>query len=110
VARVCALLPRPLVWTNTDLFILFGAGVPQVQLVGDVAADRISFAVEQCDAVRARSVEPIVRLAKHLGHEELHSRYRGKGELISVTGTDRTSGHRASGRIEHAVQVGTVMH
>src|SRR5215213_7405200 len=60
VTSVRTLLPRPLVWTNADLFILFSAGVPQVELIRDVATDGIAFAVEQGDAVCARSVEPVI--------------------------------------------------
>src|SRR5690349_5648109 len=59
-AGVRTLLSWPLVWTNADLLILFGAGVPQVELVRDVAAHRIAFVIEQHDAVCTRRVEPVV--------------------------------------------------
>src|SRR6478672_4456466 len=104
-AGVRAFLSRTLVWTNTDLFIFLGAGIPQVELVRDVTTDRGALGVEQRDPICSRRVEPIIRLAEHLCHEEFHSRRGGKRELIRVAGTDWTSGHRAHWRIENAVQI-----
>src|SRR6185369_8157345 len=42
---VQALLSWSLVWTNTDFFILLGAGVPQVKLICDITADGRAFRV-----------------------------------------------------------------
>src|SRR5215470_18298716 len=79
---VWAFLPWSLVWTNADFFIFLGAGIPQVKLIGDVTTDGHAFRIEQSDAVCARRIEPIIRLAKHLRHEELHSRCSGNSKLV----------------------------
>src|SRR5215208_4557875 len=71
ITCVRAFLPRSLVWTNTDFFVFLGTGVPQVKLIRDITADGRAFGVEQSNAVCAGRVEPIVRLAEHLRHEEL---------------------------------------
>src|SRR6185369_879409 len=93
-----------------DFFILLGTGIPKIKLIGDITTDRVAFRVEQCDAVGAGRVKPVVRLPEHLRHEELHARHGGDGELKRISGTDWTSGHRANGRVEDAVQVRAVMH
>src|SRR5262249_15918773 len=99
-----------LVWTNADLFVFLRAGVPQVKLIGHVTAEGVAFAIEQRDAVWTRSVEPVVRLTKHLRHEQLHARHGGEGELIRVAPPEWTSSHGDDGHIEYAVQIGAVMH
>src|ERR1044071_2490911 len=59
-AGIRRFLSRSLVRADADLFVLFRARVPQDELISDVTADRIAFCVEQCDAVRIRSVKPII--------------------------------------------------
>src|SRR6185503_13631089 len=71
-----------LVWTDADLFIFLGTGVPEVELIRDITTDRDAFRIEQCNSICSRRVEPIVRLSKHLRHEELHSRCACKRKLV----------------------------
>src|ERR1044071_2591065 len=79
---VRAFLPWSLVWTNADFFIFLGAGIPQVELIRDITTDGHAFSVEQSDAVCAGRVEPIIRLAEHLGHEEFHPRCSRNSKLV----------------------------
>src|SRR5690242_10346268 len=98
-----AFLSRSLVGSDADLFVHFRSRVPQDQLVSDVSADGIAFAVKERDAISVRRVEPIIRLAEHHRREKLHAGHCGEGVFITITGTNWACAHCTHWRIEHAM-------
>src|SRR5262249_29672741 len=87
-SRVAGGLGRCPVWGPARFLVYLGARIPEQNLGGDVAGDRLAAGVEQGDAFLPGRVEQVVGLYEHRGDGQLLTGLRRDLELVGAAGLD----------------------